>query len=119
MIVLEKQESTFEVLINNDLGRKGQIRRSDILFKFIKYEEYVMEWGLNGFDFNRNENPLRKKPSEQGESIVANVLGYSIWRAAIIERKGDWLKVKTINNEIGWIRWKKNSEILIHLYFAC
>lgn len=114
-----KTREFFEVLINGDLRSKGYIRRSDSLFKFIKYENYVMGWGINGFDFNRNTNPLRRRPSENGEPILPNVLGYSIWRAEIIEKKDDWLKVKTVDNEVGWVRWRKDLKILIHLYFAC
>ncbi len=33
--------------------------------------------------------------------------------------EGDWIKVKTILGEIGWIRWRDGEKVLIRIDYAC
>ena len=78
----------------------------------------MTEWTTLGFDFDRNENPLRTEPLDNS-TVIPNNSKYKIWRAEKIELKGDWIKVKTSDKEEGWVKWKQGNEIIIRLYFAC
>lgn len=110
----------YEVVINQKTSETGFIKRADSLFKFETVIEYVNDWISLGLDFDRIENPLRQEPSDNAAIILNDdPKKYKIWRAEKIEMKGDWLKIKTRDNEEGWIRWRLDDQIIIKLYFAC
>jgi len=110
----------YQVVVDQKTNEFGFIKKADSLFKFETVIEYVSEWTTLGLDFDRTQNPLRQKPSDNA-TIISNddQKKYKIWRADKIEMKGDWLKVKIRDNEQGWIRWRQNDKIVIRLYFAC
>ncbi|MBI3218790.1 MAG: hypothetical protein HYZ44_04705 [Bacteroidetes bacterium] len=110
----------YEVVVNQNTNETGLIKRADSLFKFETVIEYVNDWISLGLDFDRIENPLRQEPSDNAAIILNDDLKkYKIWRAEKIEMKGDWIKIKTRDNEEGWIRWRLYDQIIIKLYFAC
>jgi len=110
----------YEVIVDQKTNETGFIKKADNSFKFETVVEYVNEWTTLGLDFDRTQNPLRQEPSDNG-SVISNEdqKKYKIWRAAKIEMKGDWLKVKIGDSEQGWIRWRQGDRILIRIYFAC
>ena len=87
-------------------------------FKKQETSDFVKDWTSLGCDFDRSTNPLRETPN--GKIIKhADQTNYKIWNGESIEVKGEWIKVKTLKNEIGWIRWRSGSKVLIRMYFAC
>ena len=89
-------------------------------FKKVLIEDFVKHWTLSGFDFDRSTNPLRNEPKENG-NIILNPLTkkYKLWRAEALEIKGEWLKVKTVKDEEGWLKWREGENILIRMYYSC
>jgi hypothetical protein len=80
-------------LNDNELGYI-EIVNTD--FKKVSIEDFVKTWTVSGFDFDRSTNPLRNEPNENGNIISNPLTGkYKIWRAGVLEIRGDWLKVKT------------------------
>lgn len=112
-------DNFFQVRLNEkDLGF---INKNNNNFKLVSVDEFIKDNLVLGFDFKRNENPLRNLPNENSEIVDNNLENkYSIWRAEFIEMKGEWIKVKLdVSNEIGWIRWKNKNKMNIRMYFTC
>lgn len=100
----------------------GWIKKTDNTFKKESIKDFVLSWTMEpmGLDFNREINPLREKPKDSGEIIQNQELSkYKIWQAEALEMKGDWLKIKTIKGEIGWIKWRDGKKVLIRMYYLC
>lgn len=118
---IEVDNEFYTVIINRQTGETAKIKRRDKFFKFETIEEFVNNWIVLGFDFDRSTNPLRKSPSDKSENINnAKLTKYKIWRAGKISIKGDWIEIIIEDEEEkGWIRWRKGNQILIRLYYAC
>ncbi len=87
-------------------------------FKKQKITDFVKDWTTLGCDFDRSANPLRENPN--GKIINhPDQKEYKIWNGESLEVQGDWIKVKTLKNEIGWIKWRSRTKVLIRMYFAC
>lgn len=112
-------DNFFQVRLNdNDLGF---INKNNNNFKLVSVDEFIKDYLVLGFDFKRNENPLRNLPNDNSEIISSNLENkYVIWNAEFIEMKGEWIKIKTkVTNEIGWVKWKNKNEMKIRMYFVC
>jgi hypothetical protein len=110
----------YQVTINQKTKENGFIKKSDNKFIFETFEQYINDWASTAFDFDRSKNPLRTEPSDNSRIVLnENLDKYKIWRVEKIELKGEWLKVKTLDKEEGWIRWKSGNKIIIKLYFVC
>ena len=115
---VEITASDYIVLLNEK--EKGYISKSNLDFKTESTEDFVNGWMKVGFDFNRSTNPLRVEPIETSKIITNELLSkYKIWTGGFLEMKGDWIKIRTVKDEIGWIRWRKENLILIRMYYAC
>jgi len=89
-------------------------------FKKQKITDFVKDWTTLGCDFDRHANPLRETPKSDGKIINhPDQKEYKIWNGESLEIQGDWIKVKTLKNEIGWIKWRTGNKVLIRMYFAC
>ena len=89
-------------------------------FKKQSIASFVKEWTSIGFDFDRSANPLRQSANDNSKIIKHKDQDkYKIWQGESIEVKGDWIKVKTVKDEVGWVRWRQGKKVLIRLYFAC
>jgi hypothetical protein len=87
-------------------------------FRKISLEQFTLRWTTAGFDFDRKQNPLRKSASDTSEIIVNDEQQkFPVWPAKTIDARGDWLKIKTVKDEEGWIRWKEGDRVLIRMYF--
>lgn len=98
------------------------IKKTDKNFKKETIKDFVFSWTTEpmGLDFNRVTNPLRKEPNANSEKIENPEQDkYKIWKAESLDMHGDWIKVKTIKDEVGWIRWRDGSKVLIRMYYAC
>ncbi|NMM50769.1 hypothetical protein [Marinigracilibium pacificum] len=98
----------------------GYIATDNPDFKRVTIEDFIKHWTELGFDFDRSTNPLRTEPNEGGQ-IILNSLNekYKIWTGGILELRSDWLKIRTINDEVGWIKWRDGQKVLIKMYYAC
>jgi len=116
---IKKDSNYYEVIINRQTRQTGFIRNNPSI-NFETIEAYVENWTGLGFDFDRANNPLRRSPSLQSDTIHNELENkYSIWNGENIEMKGDWMKIRISKNETGWIRWRKGNQILIRLYYYC
>ncbi|NME67996.1 hypothetical protein [Flammeovirga aprica] len=98
------------------------IKKTDENFKKETIENFVLKWTSEPMklDFNRLINPLKKEPKSDSENIDNPEQGkYKIWEATSLEIFGDWIKIKTIMDEIGWIKWRDGNKVLIRMYYAC
>ena len=96
------------------------IRKDNPNFKKQSIIDFVGNYTLFGFDFDRSSNPLRNSSDENSKIIThKSQKNYKIWDGEVIEIKGDWIKLKTTMNEIGWIRWRDGEKINIRMYFVC
>lgn len=96
------------------------IEKKNKNFKKESISDFISGWTSMGFDFNRTINPVKEVPKENSKSIIhKEQQKYRIWRGECLEVKGDWIKVKTIKDEIGWVRWRIGTKLLIRMYYAC
>ncbi len=124
LFILKANKQTdgfYEIQINNENGFIDGNKYSDILI-FKKQEQFV----LDGYPYLTKKTPLRKNPDDNAE-IIPNYFDYTYLS---VEIKGDWLKVKddkdcypgeepSEKDIIGWVRWKKESEIIIDIRHKC
>lgn len=111
----------YKVEVNKEVGYVQEEGNRDVL-KFKTFEEYV----LDSYPIPTKSNPLRVNPNEEA-SVVNDYLSFTYLS---VEIQGDWLKVKDDKNcfigeepskkdIIGWIRWRKDGEIIIKLAQSC
>jgi hypothetical protein len=87
-------------------------------FQKLTFEAFVMRWTKEGFDFDRSSNPLRSAPTESGTILSHPEQGkFRVWPAQTTDVHDEWMKIKTIKGEHGWIRWKDDDHVLIRMYF--
>ena len=115
---IDTTENFYVVKLNEE--DLGFIDKTTDNFQKEGIEEFFKDWLALGIDFDRSINPLREKNDENSQ-IIQNELNqkYKIWTGDVLEMNGDWLKIKTFKEEIGWLRWRKGNEILIRIYYAC
>lgn len=109
----------YEVLVNGDK-------------KFIKIKEGITlfeEWETHlksVFLLTNKENPLRDQPNEYSNLLLE--YNYDEFNFEVVEIKDDWIKVHcNVNCEgcpsgvevSGWLRWKKDNQLLLKLYYVC
>lgn len=118
---IKADERYYTVIVDQSIGLTGKIKKSDIHFSFKTSEKFIAEaTDVYGFDFDRSTNPLRKSPKDKGKIIQHELeTEYKIWKAYRVATQGEWLKIKTIEGETGWVRWKKGKQMLIRLYYSC
>ncbi|WP_271855904.1 hypothetical protein [Patiriisocius marinus] len=115
---IETNDKFYIVRLNDD--QLGYIKKDNENFTKETVEEFVVRWTSLGFDFDRINNPLRAENSQSAKIITNELTGkYKIWTGEVLEMKGDWLKIKSIKEEIGWIKWREGEKILIRMYYAC
>ena len=96
------------------------IKKHNPDFKKQSILNFIKDWTSLGFDFDRSSNPLRQSPVDNGKIIKHSSQDkYRIWQGEVVEIKGDWLKIKTPKDEIGWVKWRSGKKVLIRMYFAC
>ena len=99
----------------------GLINKFNNDFRKQSINEFVLEYTSDpmGLDFDRNSNPLRREPNEKSKIIKHSEQSkYKIWRATTIEIKDEWMKIETIKQEIGWLKWRDGNKILIRMYYS-
>jgi len=113
----------YEVKVNN-IDCYIKIAGNQDLLKFKTPEKHLME--SYPYLYGNKNTPLRKEPSDKSEIIE----GYSNHLYIPVEIKGDWLKVRDdkdcyIGEEpskddiVGWVRWRKDGEIIIDIRHSC
>jgi len=56
--------------------------------------------------------PLREEPDTKSNKVVDELILPGI-ELTVIDRQGDWIKVKTSNGDVGWCRAELGNEILV------
>ncbi len=101
-----------EVVVNSQTGRTAWVDRHTV--EFVSWPEFL----LTVFSvelINPAVNPMRLKPLDNA-AIVARPGQNSL---SVFAVKGDWIKVALPGDKpgtrpvLGWIRWKKGSQMLI------
>jgi len=113
---------SYKVLVNGSENFIKKSLSSEIL-DYKGYERYVIEG--RPYLFRNKKTPLRMLPNEDAEIIE----GYENFLYVPLEIKGDWLKVKddkdcyvdepSEKDIIGWVRWRKDGEIIIDIRHLC
>lgn len=111
----------YAVEVNKDTAYVHKEDHKDVL-EFKSPEKYVM----GGYPHPTKENPLRMSPEDSAKIIS----GFEKNTYIPIKIEGDWLKVK--DNKvcfpgpdplkevlIGWIRWRKDGEVILDVRYLC
>lgn len=118
--VLEENEDTYKVLIDDDNDITKLIGKDTSLLEFYTWKEYLTEYYLS---FNPESNPLREAPSEEA-SITYK---YNDYFFKGVEVQGDWMKIRC-NSDCkecdkgdltGWIKWKEGDKLLVSIGIIC
>lgn len=131
---IKKDADRYEVIVNERAELKKYIRVDDKAMKFETWEEHILQ--IYAIEFNSKENPLLESPQgkvknvnlPKGEEIErTNLPIYPTFQP--IKIKGDWLKVKweipkekqvkRAKYDFGWIRWKKDEQLLVAFFYFC
>lgn len=112
-------DSSYTVMV----GDKYKIIRKGQYTQLLSWPQYILKY-LCAAD---KDNPLRKSPDDNSPEIKN--LAYDELSFKAIEIKGDWINVRCFfecegcpesNKKLsGWIRWRKEGEIIIHNYYGC
>lgn len=109
------ENKMLEVIVNETTGEKKYIKDSSSILQFQTWEECISN--LFAVQFDSEKTPLWAKMGGNSETI-----SYS---STIIyhpnQINDDWLQVKWESEngwKYGWVRWRKNEELLIDPYFS-
>ena len=115
-----KKNGFYEVMINEQV-RLIDIEESKGLITLKTTEEYILEAYPK-----LNENTPIREQANNSSKVISNYLDFTYLP---VEIKGDWLKVKddkecfidkpSKTDIIGWVRWRKNGEIIINIAHSC
>ncbi len=110
---VRQDETTFEVVVNEDLGFRKYIKKNDPSFQFESWESHILKY--SGLDFDAILNPPRNRPNENATKI--DFPEHTIFRPLKIQ--GDWVfgslqefAGTRVKGE-GWIKWKVNDKVVI------
>ena len=112
----KKSEEGYEIFVNGDWKK---IKPNNNL-SFVLWENFIEQIYLG----LKLENPLRVKKSDTSKIIR----GYEDLYYEVLERDGDWIKVRCWKDcegcpkgKIieGWIKWKNDQKLLVNLYYIC
>lgn len=112
------ENNKYKVILNDSVFFLDNIIGYTI---FEKWEEHI----ARAFIATNELNPLRETPAEKGKIIP---IDYKNSNFIVIEVENDWIKVECDldcegcpdgNLVSGWIRWRKDNEILVKLYYSC
>ncbi len=106
----------FHIIVNEGTGLKKYVRKDESLFRFVSWEQYILDCFAIKFG---QENPLRKNP--KGQLIIEDIENNITFHAE--EIVGEWIKVrwyeKNNNNNLskfGWVKWKNKNKIVVQLF---
>lgn len=112
--VVQSDSFYHHVIVNEQTGLTGKIKKSEPLLKYQKWSEHVMN--VFSVDFDAMKNPLRKDTVQGSKSVYDNNVEFYHPSAM----NGDWLKLKWDTDKgqrYGWIRWKKGNTLLVDLNY--
>jgi hypothetical protein len=112
-----KTDSSYYVRVGNSV----RMIPKDASMEFLSWPEYILKFYCEA----SKENPLRSSSSDTSEVIK---IDYERTGFKCLEINGDWVKVEC-DQECegcpqgkkikGWIRWKKDDNIILKQYFVC
>ncbi|BFP43261.1 hypothetical protein FGF1_41060 [Flavobacteriaceae bacterium GF1] len=122
IMVCKGLESGIYVVDFNEQTGYIDNQKHESLLTFKTSRQYVLE----GYPNPTEANPLRANPSDDAEIII----GFTEHSYISVEIQGDWLKVKddkdcypgeepSEQDIIGWVRWRKDGEIIIDIRHLC
>jgi hypothetical protein len=114
-----------EIYIDKVQGKRKKIKLNRSLFKVESWKEHLIGCMI---DFNKRDNPIRKKMDVNSESLeYEDSKEEYIFVVSGIE--GDWIKIECSDiceypcdsgkKYDGWIKWKKGNQLLINLLYSC
>jgi len=121
-MVLECTDTTgdgfYTVIADQHIRFKAIVDSID--FKFLSWPDFITQFGRTGLDFDRSSNPVRNMPDDNATVITHKAQGkFPIWICEVKSIQGDWIQVRTILGEDGWIRWRKGKEIVVSMDYVC
>jgi len=112
----------FYVIVNERGNLIKKVSKNNKNLIFENWQEHLFK-SVTAVDFDINENPLLKEPDEKAAKIEIN---YEKYVFIPIELKGDWLKVRWLENGeeggeegYGWIKWKDKNKLMVELNYLC
>lgn len=115
---IREEKEGYVVRLNDE--SLGFILKTDKTFKAVRLSEFIFISTNLGLNFDRSANPIRVKPKRKAEIIKQSFPEkYTHWYAESIEVKGDWIKIRSIDNETGWIQWRNKEKLLIRFDPPC
>ena len=99
-------------IIKNNNGINIYIKKTDA-FTFFMWEDFLCNQVIGISTKEPSKNPPRY-------NINGKVINIEFWdnddEQDILEIKGDWIKIKNINQKvIYWIKWKEGNMLLVYL----
>jgi hypothetical protein len=98
-------ENWYEVVVNEVTSAIKYIPISDKMTGYLSLQHFILDYGYITFDAEKN--PLRETPD--GKIIKIELNEGRFYPKQI---KDDWVYVVN-KNYIGWVRWKRDREILV------
>lgn len=119
-------EKGFAVIVDEKEQTVKYIRKNEKGMIYEPWADHLLT--TTGINFNQEENPLRKSPDEQANTISINTNNNTGFKALLV--KGDWLLVRVEdmssdegadeNALEGWVRWRdEKGYLLLELYYLC
>ncbi|UMY66014.1 MULTISPECIES: hypothetical protein [unclassified Flavobacterium] len=109
-----KTDKGYKVISNEKTQDIKYIRLDDSNFKFQTKAEHILT--AFSVEFNSAKNPIKKEASDNAAALPYDKEEFYM----PVKIDGDWLQVKwggDANPETGWIRWQKNNQMIIELFY--
>lgn len=104
-----------------DFGSGEKLVRKNQLTEFLGFDDYILRY----YSMPQTENPIRTQPFDQAPTLQLPNITTAFRHIRIT---GDWLEVTCIDScngcpkgtsLKGWVRWRRNDDIILNLYYDC
>lgn len=105
LICTSKEKEYFEIQIRK--GKTAKLIKTKNI-KFLKWETFLLNTtGVSSLDWKKN--PLRRIINNESKTIDVNEDD----EFKVIEVKREWIKISNEGEKVGWLKWRKENQLLI------
>lgn len=110
--VIGRKNNAYSIVVNEERNIIKYLKPNIAYFNYETWQQHIIK--AFSVDFSPRKNHLKAAPLDTARSLPFDKEQFY----HPVEIRGDWLKVKDDNNNVGWIKWRnRKGELLIQIFY--